>query len=326
MPRRPFVLSAVFPVLLVLVPVYAQALDKSTLDQYRTHLEKLRVLVQNCEAQAAACDPNAVGNDEQVEIRGLGVGANVNAFEAHYDWLRDALKSTRNAGDKNRGDQLRSAESRLDEALHEVSGERPPQTGVALARQRVDAILGHPEFATMHEESLWDRVRAYLARWLDRLFNNVAQFGERSPWIGPLMEWGLIGIALVGLVLWAMRVLQRQRLAVRMEAARQIEPWEEAARNWRALAEEQAERGDWRDAVHCLYWASIAVLEGRNLWAVNRSRTPREYVRLLEAGSQRWKLLRQQTQGFEHVWYGLNDAARQDYEHALELHEGLRIA
>jgi Domain of unknown function (DUF4129) len=326
MRRRPSVLSVVFPVLVLLTPFHAQALDKSTLGQYRTHLEKLRDLVQSCETNATACDPNAVGSDEQVQMKGLGVGANVNSFEAHYDWLREALKSARNAGDKNRGDQLRLAESRLDEAVREVSGQSLAQANVALARQRVDAILGHPEFATVHEESLWDRMLAHLARWLDRFFNNVAQFGERSPWIGPVMEWGLIGLALVGLVLWAMRVLRRQRLAVRMEAARQIEPWEEAARNWRELAEVQAQRGAWRDAVHCLYWASIAVLEGRNLWVANRSRTPREYVRLLEAGSQRWKLLRQQTQGFEHVWYGLNDAAPQDYEHALELHKGLMTA
>jgi len=83
-------------------------------------------------------------------------------------------------------------------------------------------------------------------------------------------------------------------------------------------------RGDWRDAVHCLYWASIAALEGRRLWSPNRSRTPREYVRLLETGSSRWMLLRQQTQGFERIWYGLNGAAPRDYERALELHEGLR--
>lgn len=62
------------------------------------------------------------------------------------------------------------------------------------------------------------------------------------------------------------------------------------------------------------------------MWSPNRSRTPREYVRLLEAGSARWKLLRQQTQGFERVWYGLRDAARQDYDRALALHEELRAA
>jgi hypothetical protein len=49
-------------------------------------------------------------------------------------------------------------------------------------------------------------------------------------------------------------------------------------------------------------------------------------VRLLETESARWKLLRQQTHGFEHVWYGLHDAGRQDYERALALHEGLRAA
>jgi hypothetical protein len=197
---------------------------------------------------------------------------------------------------------------------------------IAAARQRANTVLGHPEFATVREDSLWERILARLALWLDSFFNNVAQFGARSPWIGPVMEWGLIGIALVGLALWAMRALRRQRLAVRVEAARQIEPWEEAARNWRDLAEEQAARGEWREAVHCLYWASIAVLEGRRAWVPNRSRTPREYVRLLETESARWKLLRQQTHGFEHVWYGLHDAARQDYERALALHEGLRAA
>jgi hypothetical protein len=123
-----------------------------------------------------------------------------------------------------------------------------------------------------------------------------------------------------------MRVLRRQRLAVRVEVDRQLEQWEEASRNWRALAEERAAQGEWREAVHCLYWASIAALEGRKMWSPNRSRTPREYVRLLEAGSARWKLLRQQTQGFERVWYGLRDAARQDYERALALHEELRAA
>jgi hypothetical protein len=326
MRRRPVVSFAGFSALVLLVSFPARALDKSSPDQYRAHLERLRTLVESCEASASACDPKAVGNDEQVQMQGLGVGANANSFEARYDWLRDALKSAQNAGHRNRNDRLRAAESRLDEALRDGSGASATPSGFAVARRRADAILGHPEFATAMEDSIWDRLLAHLVRWLDKFLNGVAQFGQRSPWIGPVMEWGLIGIALVGLIVWAMRVLQRQRLAVRAEAARQIEPWEEAARNWRALAEEQAAHGDWREAVHCLYWASIALLEGKSLWSVNRSRTPREYVRLLETGSARWKLLRQQTQGFEYVWYGLNDAAQQDYQRALELHEGLRAA
>jgi hypothetical protein len=326
MRRCLLLVSALVPALMLLAPLDTQALDRSSLAQYQAHLEKLRTLVETCEANASACDPKAVGEDEQVQLQGLGVGANVNSFEAHYDWLRAALASARNADDKTRGDKLKTAEARLDEDLHEASGQNSAGTDVAVARRKADAILGHPEFATVHEDSIWERIWARVLFWLDSLFNSVARFGTRSPWIGPVMEWGLIGLALIGLAVWAMRVLQRQRLAVRVEAARQIEPWEETARNWRVLAEEQAAHGDWREAVHCLYWASIAVLEGRRMWTPNRSRTPREYVRLLESGSSRWKLLRQQTQGFEHVWYGLHDAAQQDYERALELHEELRAA
>ncbi|HTY84670.1 MAG TPA: DUF4129 domain-containing protein, partial [Silvibacterium sp.] len=121
-------------------------------------------------------------------------------------------------------------------------------------------------------------------------------------------------------------VLQRQRLAVRVETARQIEPWEEASRNWRNLAEEQAARHEWRDAIHCLYWASIVMLDGRRCWNPNRSRTPREYVALLEPRSQRRDLLRRQTRSFERIWYGLNPADDSDYRNALDLHEQLRAA
>lgn len=321
-------LRSIAPILLVLAlsPISARAMDQSSLDQYREHLESLRTLDRNCVANASACDPNAVGNDEPVQIQGLGVGANVNSFEANYGWLRDALRSARNSGNTDRENEMRSAAVQLDEALKEISGDRPIRPDIAAARQRANAILGHPEFATVQEDSIWDRLLAHVAMWLDKFFNGVANFGARSPWIGPVMEWGFIGIVLVALALWAMRALRRQRLAVRVEASRQIESWEEAARNWRTLAEEQATAGNWREAVHCLYWASIAVLEGRKQWSPNRSRTPREYVRLLEVGSPRWNLLREQTRSFEHVWYGLHDAAQQDYETALVLHEELRAS
>jgi hypothetical protein len=121
-------------------------------------------------------------------------------------------------------------------------------------------------------------------------------------------------------------VFQRQRLAVRLESARQLEAWEEVSRNWRIQAEERAAHHEWREAIHCLYWATIVMLEGRRYWTPNRSRTPREYLALLELGSPRWSLLREQTRVFERIWYGLNPAAQRDYENALELHEQLRVA
>jgi len=309
--------------MLVLPAVPALALRQSSMAEYTAHLESLRALVERCQASATACDVAQVGDDDRVTLQSLGSGANVNEFEVHYDWLRAALKAAGDAKASGRERGLSAALSRIDDALRE-SGTQPGEKGFAEARHRADSILSHQEFVTVKEQSIWDKLIARFFLWLDSLFTNVARFGQRSPWIGPLFEWGLIALALVGLALWAMRALQRQRLAVRVEATRQIESWEEASRSWRTLAEEQAARYEWREAVHCIYWASIVMLEGRRFWSPNRSRTPREYVALLETGSTRSNLLRQQTRGFERIWYGLNPAAEADYRQALELHEGLR--
>ena len=324
MRKSSYPITALILSLLMLVPYQARAASQVTLDQYRAHLLNLRALVQSCSAVPARCDAKAVGGDEQVQLPGLGAGANTNSFQARYDWLRLTLRAARDPKEKGRAAQLQSAASRLEESIHEASGAVPSGVDFATARQKADNILRREEFATVHGESLWNRVGAWVGMWLDRLFNHVAAFGKHSPWIGPVLEFGLLGLALVALILWAMRAFRRQRLALRFEAERQIEIWEEAARNWRALAEGHAARGDWREAVHCMYWASIAMLEGRRFWAPNRARTPREYLRLLQSGSQHWKLLRQQTSGFERIWYGLREAAPQDYEHAVQLHEGLR--
>ena len=310
---------------LLVVPLSAQALAPSSLADYTAHLQRLHALVERCETSAPACDPGQVGDDDQVKLDGLGVSANVNQFEVRYDWLRDVLSSARDPKANGRESSLRLGATRLDEMLRDA-GVSPGPGGFADARKKADAILGHPEFVTATEQSIWEKMLATFFLWLDSLFSHVASFGRRSPWIGPLLEWGSVSLALVGLALWTMRVLQRQRLAVRVETARQIEPWEEASRNWRNLAEEQAARHEWRDAIHCLYWASIVMLDGRRCWNPNRSRTPREYVALLEPGSQRRDLLRRQTRGFERIWYGLNPADDSDYRNALDLHEQLRAA
>jgi hypothetical protein len=314
---------AILAAAVVAVPAFAAR--SSTLAEYTAHLQNLRALVERCQANASACDAAQVGDDDRVALQGLGVGANVNEFEARYDWLRNTLKAAHDPKAKSRDQDLAAAAAHIEQDLRNA-GSEPAPSNFADTRRRTNAILAHPEFITVYETSPWERLIARLYLWLDRLFSGVARFGERSPWIGPLFEWGLITLALAGLAFWAMRTFQRQRLALRVESGREIEAWEEASRNWRVLAEEQAARGEWRDAVHCLYWATIVMLEGRRFWTPNRSRTPREYVALLESGSPRWTLLRQQTRGFERIWYGLNSAAEGDYRSALDLHEQLRAA
>lgn len=304
----------------------ADAMQAATMPEYMAHLERLRTLVQACQASVPHCDPQQVGGDDLVNFQGLGAGANIHRFEAHYDWLRSTLKDAQKSTGKTREMELAAADARIEEAIEDASAQTGTRENFLAARKAADAVLAHPEFATVEEQSIWDRILAHILLWIDWLFNDVEKFGERSPWIGPVVEIGLIVLAFTVLAVWAMRSFRRQRLAVKMESARQLEPWEEASQNWRRLAEEQAAQKSWREAVHCLYWASIVMLEGRRFWTPNRARTPREYLRLLEAGSQRWNLLRRQTLSFERIWYGLNAAVEEDYRDALHVHEELRAA
>jgi hypothetical protein len=133
-------------------------------------------------------------------------------------------------------------------------------------------------------------------------------------------------VACALLLVWVFRNLRRQRRRMAIEAAHQTEQTEERVSNWLRDAENCAARGAFRDAVHCLYWASIAALEGRRLWQPDRSRTPREYLRLLDPASSVWAILRRQTRSFETIWYGLRAASSSDYDVALDLHRQLRAA
>jgi hypothetical protein len=167
------------PLLTLLIAVScssAWALPQSTLPAYTAHLETLRSLLENCRANAAACDASKVGSDEQVNLAGLNAGANINSFEAHYDWLREALKRAHDPAMKNRDDQLKSAISHVEDALQDArNAAAPARTSDEFTRARAgaDTILNHSEFVTVSSTSIWDRLIAHIYLWLDSLFSNV---------------------------------------------------------------------------------------------------------------------------------------------------------
>lgn len=301
------------------VTVAQQVLEKSSAADYANRLHTLRSVAVACAQQASACDPAQVGADEHVTL------AWQSSFDAHFAWMRDALSSARSLPDAKRASLMTSVESHLDADLADVRAS-PTAPDFSAARSDANAILAGREFRTSAELSLRDRIMAMLYRWLDRMLSHVAAFGSRSPWIGPLIEWSLGAVACALLLAWAFRIAQRQRVRMQFEAARQIEQTDERVLNWMREAEEHAARGSFRDAVHCLYWASIVALEGRRLWQPDRARTPREYLRLVDPASPLSAVLRRQTFSFETIWYGLRPAARPDYDSALTLHRQLRSA
>ena len=127
------------------------------------------------------------------------------------------------------------------------------------------------------------------------------------------------------LVLWIIRTLDRQRIALgRLDAGGDRAEAEAESKAWADLAKGHAGNGEWRDAVHCLYWASIVSLEDRRTLRRSATRTPREALALIDVASHLRQPLQAQTGAFERIWYGLQNAEASDYEDALGNYGRLR--
>jgi hypothetical protein len=195
------------------------------------------------------------------------------------------------------------------------------------AREVADAVLQRPEFQRELVNSWWENKKQQFGNVLGRIFAKVARVGHAVPWLAKAMEWTLFGGAALGLLLFVLRELRRQRLHVSLSSgAVKAEAWTREADDWSQRAEAFAKAEEWREAVHCLYWAAIVLLESRRAWRHNPTRTPREYVRLLRAGSLQQQGLRGLTQIFERSWYGLREVNGEQYAQARGLYEGLMTA
>jgi hypothetical protein len=103
--------------------------------------------------------------------------------------------------------------------------------------------------------------------------------------------------------------------------------WQE----WLRAARQAAKEGNYREAVHCAYWAGIARLEDAGVVPKDRTKTPREYLRLvteaapgqLAASSTHREPLTTLTRKLELIWYANRGARPEDYRESLRQLEAL---
>jgi hypothetical protein len=314
------------------------------LAQYRQHLEELDSVAAGCQAQlklknpppssASACDADRVGPDDRVQ--GLA-GSGSPAREVRYDWLRSVLSR---AGKKESGVPavvlgahssaknkppdasylLDAAHQRLE--MDKQQAENPLTENSAYAGQRktLDAILARREYRDVTKVTVQDRLLEWLENVLNALLTRLAGIGERAPWIGTVLELLLIAGALI-LLVWLVVRLERNarvRLVPEIETA----PGAPSAREWQLWlkdAQTSAAAGEWREAIHSVYWASISRLESGRVWPADRARTPREYLGLLRGSDPRKPTLTALTRSFERTWYGGREAAAADFNAAVHL-------
>jgi len=236
------------------------------------------------------------------------------AMSVKTDWLAAALLTEENSP-KSATDSLRKARQHLAALREAAQALQSPANRADLdhSRAQVDRILRDREFQGSHEPSWWDkfnaRVRAWLAQHLGKLFDRMGV----SETVGNAIAWTLV--ALVGLLLsfWAVRSVLNAARRSEMDLRGSIAAGQDW-RYWAREAREAADRGDYRTAIHAAYWTAVAQLEENHLLAEDRSRTPRESLRLLQRSSAAYDPLAHLTRRFEITWYGYRLATSADWD------------
>ena len=189
-------------------------------------------------------------------------------------------------------------------------------------RSMLDQILKQREFRYAHEEAdsetIWGQLLDRLGRWVAGLLDRVGN----HPRVTNFLRWGIV--ILLGLILlgWLAHALTQNSYQRSPALARDTRP--APGRDWAEEARSAAARGEFREAIRLVYGAAVLALGEAGAWQVERSRTHREYLRLLPADSAHRPHLVALTDCFERVWYGRAQASDCDYEAALAELESLR--
>jgi hypothetical protein len=259
----------------------------------------------------------------------------LNANELHYyisaepvsGLLREA-EAAKNA--KNIAAKAEEAAEWAFDLANQVKSYAALQTGGdTTAKGALERILSRREFGAVKGPSAWDLFRQRVIREILRILGGVLEQIGRYPMGAQFLFWLLILAIVVWLAVVLFRYWTRRAALEELEApdaVAYIRTWQE----WIQAAREAAGRGDFREAVHSAYWAGISFLEDSQVVRKDRTRTPREYMRLVSnatqlaaSGRKTREALSALTIVLEQVWYGRRPASNQDFANALQSVEAL---
>ena len=252
------------------------------------------------------------------------VRTRVQRFEVQTDWLVSALLMEEKDPKAN-AQQLQEHRQHLAALIETAEELAAPDTEQDLqgSRAKAERILSAPEFQGSHEPSWLDKLKAKIRDWIARQLEKIFSRVGIPASVGNVVAWVLL--ALVGglLALWTVRALIARASRAEMDlsgAAPAGKDW----RYWAAEARSAAGRGDYRSAIHAVYWASVGQLEESGMLPVDRSRTPRESLRLMPQAKPAFAPFSDLTRRFEMTWYGYYPATEVDWNEAMQKLESIR--
>ena len=319
----------------------------ASLDDYRAHLRSLAAVVEICAKarDVKTCDPAQVGADDEVPLTSA---ANAEKRLVRYGWLRVLVSKAR---DKDapppktkpavtKGSEtwenvrpvpptttqlLKDAQTRLSRDLAQADASAAPAADHSQERNAMKQVLSGREYRDLEEPTAKDSAFEKVGNWLNHVLESALKASARAPWLGRVLVWGFVVVVCLGLV-WGLLQLER-RWRLRLVPQDHGPPAGTASaihwQLWLEDARRAAAAGQWREAIHFLYWAAISRLESKRLWPADRARTPREYLALVAADDPRQPGLATLTGSFERVWYGGRAAGEGDYRKAEQIASAL---
>lgn len=289
-----------------------------TLQQYIAELDRCSAVLNASPINAAAL--------RELQVT-LPASWTVMEGETRYNvttaWLTGALaRIERNPGAS--GDIFAQTQLKLETYRESAQSMQTPMASQDLAqsRARLNAILSAREFRGQRGPSWLDvlkaRIWSWIVRQLERLFGRLG--GSRT--IGNIVAWTVILLSCLLLLFWTVRFLMRAGSRSDMDLSGAVamkQDWHRWLRDARAAAG----RGDYRAAIHAAYWAAIVRMEETKSLPEDRSRTPRESLRLIQKESADHAPLVRLTERFELVWYGYRSATDADWSDAMQQLETL---
>jgi hypothetical protein len=276
------------------------------------------------------------GNRKDIDAlrAGLPVSWKVNTPDGQYEVSSEPLRGLLDCT----GCDAAARKSRLGEAgvwidtltAHVNGYAATGNTAESTARAALNQILRRSEFAPPHPPSPWDLLKQRFYAWLVGLIRKLFRNIGTHPTGVALFYWLVLFVVVGGLALmlvrfWIERARSEESLSVGSVAVHVT--WQE----WIGAARDAARRGDFREAIHCIYWAGITRLEDEGAITQDRTRTPREHLRLFREtattgappAARRQACLTNLTACVERVWYGRSPAGVQDFETCLSQVEEL---
>jgi hypothetical protein len=287
------------------------AVTRVSLTQYRQQLHDISEKVAALSEHPDQAGTVIAAIPDEVEVR-----TTTGESTANYRVLKNELTLFSKADSKLKSRRLQAIQAYILTLESQAAAcEQPDHT--SSSRQKLAEILARREFRNVHGPGVKETLLARLFRWLARFFRHVSLGRAGASGILQAIVYALVALALLVLVFWTVNRLRGKEEDL---PKREIIPFSPSARSWRAwlmAARAEAEKQDWRNAIHLAYWAAISFLESGGAWKPNRARTPREYLRLLTTRNPNYPPLSALTRKFELVWYGDRPAAQQDFQEAL---------